>query len=106
MNELIDSDPELYAPDAEMDASDDLDDRSDEEDGADAWDFLDDGDSLMDEEECAERLKSRKKKDAKILKITSLPRFMFLEVLAILGVNSILWAFFEILRHRSHPVPR
>lgn len=50
MNELVDSDPEIYAPDAELEASDDLDDHSDDE-GADAWDFFDDGDSLMDSDE-------------------------------------------------------
>lgn len=72
MNELIDSDPEEYAPDGEDLA--DLSDVNDfeSEDGSDrgksdnAWGFFDDGDSLMDSDEGNERMKSRKKKDPKI----------------------------------------
>eukprot|EP00352_Strombidinopsis_acuminata_P003334 CAMPEP_0176387682 /NCGR_PEP_ID=MMETSP0126-20121128/36969_1 /TAXON_ID=141414 ORGANISM="Strombidinopsis acuminatum, Strain SPMC142" /NCGR_SAMPLE_ID=MMETSP0126 /ASSEMBLY_ACC=CAM_ASM_000229 /LENGTH=234 /DNA_ID=CAMNT_0017755437 /DNA_START=1900 /DNA_END=2604 /DNA_ORIENTATION=- len=77
MNELIESDPEQYAPDGEdlADLSDENDFDSDENDDdsggeigkrTSAWDFFDDGDSLMDSDEGNERMKSRKKKDPKI----------------------------------------
>ena len=42
----------------------------------------------------------------KRLKIADLLKFMFLEVLPTLGLNSILWDCFGVLEHRPHQVPR